>query len=517
MGLHRSRSGLFGVACAVAVLVTSSDAAARCLPVALARDRAPIYQTTDPLVEVGLLTRENAADLQICRIEGEWARVYLMPMFYWMRAGDLSPDPRTERIVRLELPPNGEIPFRQDWCHEAATRPLKTPVFLRGDRDAIVETRILPRWTPLIACGREGAWTDVQFEGRRGWVETRHLLVSTAQRERTRSFEAAVTCRTFFWKARTTRETPMFRWSANGEVEEGTLPPGREIEVAHARGAWLWVGRGGQWWYVSRADVEVLPPVFETSRIADRVEECGGMFQRATAGSEVLLYRSARSDEVVLTVPPGGEFVVFEASDQGRLPAKYLSVSGWVSAEGWAPATDWTSLVDSQIPAGFQPSTLVRVVEAVENVPWNWRVGLLLGPAVSGDLPRPGAIVDFVTGLRLGGAWSLAAGVSGLVSDRVTAVGTDLGVSVRWDLTALSFLDFWLAASVQRLDAEEVGLGLGGRATVTLGLPVVRPYELGFAYTFRGSRVVACTGDRPCGRSDGWFLHAVQAVLSVRL
>lgn len=515
MGLHRSRWGLFGLACAVAL--ASRDGAARCLRVDLARDRAPIYQTTDPLVEVGLLTRENAADLQLCRIEGEWARVYLMPMFYWMRVGDLSPDPKTERIVRLELPPNGEVPFRQDWCHEAATRPLKTPVFLRGDRDVIVETRILPRWTPLIACGREGAWTDVQFEGRRGWVETRHLLMSTAQRERTRGFEAAVTCRTFFWKARTTRETPVFRWSASGEFEEGTLPPGREVEVAHARGPWLWVGHGGQWWHVARAEVEVLPPVFETSRVADRVEECGGMFQRATAGSEVPIYQSARSDEVVLTVPPGGEFVAFEASDSGRVQVRYLSVTGWANPEGWTRETDGTSLVDSQIPAGFQPSTLVSVVDAVENVPWNWRVGLLLGPAVLGDLPGPGAAVDFVTGLRLGGAWSVAGGVSGLLSDRVTAVGTDLGVSVRWDLPGASFLDFWLAASVQRLDEDEVGLGLGGRATVTLGLPVVRPYEFGFAYTFRGSRVVACTGDRPCGGSDGWFLHAVQAVLFVRL
>ncbi len=511
------RSWLRLVVVACAVSGASSGAAARCLPGAIARDRVPFYQTTEPLVEVGLLTRDNAADLQVCRIEGEWARIYLMPMFYWMRRTDLSLDPRTERIVRLELPPNGEVPFRQDWCHEAATRPLKTPVFLRGDQDVIVEARILPRWTPLIACGREGAWTDVQFEGRRGWVETRHLLVSTAQRERTRGFEAAVTCRTFFWKARTTRETPVFRWSAAGEFEEGTLPAGREVEIAHARGPWLWVGHGGQWWYAARGEVEVLPPVFEASRIADGVEKCGGTFRRATARSEVPLYQSARSDEVVLTVPPGSEFVVFEASEGGRVQARYLSVTGWVNPEGWTAGTEGTSLVDSRIPEGFQASTLVAAVEAVEHVPWTWRVGLLLGPAVSGDLPRPGALMDFVTGLRLGGAWSLAAGVSGLVSDRVTAVGTDLGVSVRWDLAGASFLDFWVAASVQRLDADEVGLGLGGRATMTLGLPVVWPYELGFAYSFRGSRVVACTGDRPCAGSDGWFLHAVQAVLSVRL
>ncbi len=517
MGLHRSQSGLFGVACAVAVVATTGDAAARCLPVPLARDGVSIYQTTDLGTEVGILNRGNAADLQICRIEGEWARVYLMPMFYWMRLQDLALDPQTERIVRLDLPPNGEVPFRQDWCHEAATTPLKTPVFLRDDREVIVETRILPRWTPLIACGREGAWTDVQFEGRRGWVETRHLLVSTAQRERTRGFGAAVTCRTFFWKARTEHETPMFRWSVIGEFEEETLPAGREVEIAHASGPWLWVGHGGRWGYVALMDVTVLPPVFESPRIADRVEECGGAFQRAAADSEVPIYQSARSDEVVLTVPPGGEFVVFDAPDERRMPVKYLSVSGWVERSGWTSVSDWTSLVDSHIPAGFQPSTLVTVVEAVENVPWNWRVGLLLGPAVSGDLPRPGAAVDFVTGLRLGGLWSVAGGVSGLVSDRVTAVGTDLGVSVRWDLPGSSFFDLWLAASVQRLDADEVGLGLGGRATVTLGLPVVRPYELGFAYTFRGNRVVACTGDRPCGGSGGWFLHAVQAVLSVRL
>ncbi len=490
---------------------------ARCFPVPLARDGVPIYQTTDPLVEVGVLTRATATDLQLCRIEGEWARVYLMPMFYWVRLEDIAPDPRTERIVRLELPPNGEVPSPHDWCHEAVTTGLRTPVFFRDDRDVVVEAQVLPRWTPLIACGREGAWTDVQFKGRRGFAETRHLLVSSAQRERTRGFDAAVTCRTFYWKARTEHETPMYRWSPTGELEERRLPPGRELEVNHASGPWLWVGHGGEWGYVARAEVALSPQVFESSRIADRPEECGGMFQRGTAGAEVPLFQSARSDEVLLAIPPGAEFIVYEQAEEGRRAARYLAVAGWVPEEGWTPSSGWTSHVDARVPEGFQPDTLVSLVEAVEHVPWDWRVGLLLGPAVSGDLPRPGALVDVVAGLRLGGSWIFAAGVSGLVSDRVNAAASDLGASVRWEWSSASYLDLWLAASVQRIDADEVGLGVGGRVTLTLGVPLVRPYEVGLAYTFRGSRVVACTGDRPCEGSGGWFLHAVQAVLSVRL
>lgn len=504
-------AGLFGTC------TSSSEAVARCLPAALANDLVPFYQSTDPPLEVGLLTRETAADLQVCRIEGEWARIYLMPMFYWMRLSDLVLDAHTERIVRLDLPPNGEIPSREDWCHEAVTTPLKTPIFLRGHHDVIMEARIVPRWTPLLACVREGAWSDVQFEGRRGWVETRHLLVSTSQRERTRGFDGMVVCRAFFWKARTIRETPVFRWSALGDLEEGTLPAGREIEIAYARGPYLWVGHGGQWWYVEQAQVEVLSSIFDTGRVADRAEECGGEFRMAAAESDVPVFQSARSDEVILTVPAGRDFIVFEGSDAGRVPVRYLSVSGWVGPEGWSPRGDWTSLVDSRVPSGFQPSTLVSVVEAVERVPWRWRVGLLLGPAASGDLPSPGAIMDFVTAMSLGGVWSFGGGVSGLISDQVRAVGTSLGLSVRWDLPKETFLDLWLAASVQRIDADEVGLGLGARATVTLGLPLARPYEFGLAYTFFGHLVVTCTGGQPCPGSDGWFLHGIQAMFSVRL
>lgn len=505
------------IAVSVSVLLSAGHAAARCLPVPLARDHVPIFQSTDPAIEVGILTRDNAADLLLCRIEGEWARVYLMPMFYWMRRSDLAPDPRTERIVRMEVPPNGEIPYRQDWCHEATTLPLRTPIFLRGDHDVIVETRILPRWTPLIACGQVGAWTDIQFEGRRGYVETRHILVSTAQRERTRGFEPSFACRVFFWKARTIQETPVFRWSATGDLEEGTLPPDREIEIGHARGPWLWSGYGGQWWYVAISDVAVLPQLFETTRIADREPECGGFFRRATAVSDVPMYQSALSEEVVITVPQGGEFVVFQEAESGRFRARYLSVTGWVDEQGWNATSEETSLVALRIPDGFQASTLVSVVQKVEEVPWHWRMGLLLGPAASGNLPRPGALVDFVTALRLGSVGSLAAGISGLVSDGVTAVGSDLGVSMRLDLSGASFLDLWMAASVQRIEAEEVGLGIGGRISMTLGLPIQRPYDFGLAYSFRGNWVPLCTGQRPCAGSDGWFLHAVQIVLGVRL
>jgi len=485
--------------------------------VPLAADRAPIYQTIDPVVEAGILTRENAGDLQLCRIEGDWARVYLMPMFYWMRLRDLRPDPRTERIVRLELPPNGETPSAQNWCHEAVTVPLKTPVFIRGDQDTIIETRILPRWTPLLACGREGAWSDVQFEGRAAWVETRHLLVSTAQRERLRAFERAITCRSFFWRAKTEQEVPAYRWSAAGEFEEDRIPPGRELDIAYARGRWLWVGFGGAWWYVASEDVRVLPPVFESSRVVDREDECRGTIRRAIASSDVPLYQSAVSDEVVLVVPAGSEFLLHEATESGRTQARYLSVTGWVGPDGYTAEQNAEPLAGAIQPDGFQASTLVSVVEHVEDVPWNWRVALSLGPAVSASLPRPGVALDALLGLRIAEAWSLQAGVGGLVSDRVTAVGSDLGGSFRWNLSRSSFLDVLLAASVARIEASEVGLGVGGRATLAFGTFLVRPYELGLGYTFRGHAVVACTGPRSCEGSNGWFLHAVQLMLSVRL
>lgn len=501
----------------LALMALSIEAQGKCLPVRLSVEKAPIFEAADEAAEVGILSNETAGDLQICRIEGEWARVYLMPVYYWMRLKDLLLDERTRRIVSLELPPNGETPVKPEMCYEAATVPLRTPLFLADDRGVIADARILPRWTPLLACKVSGPWTEVVFEGREGFVETRNLVVSTAQRERSRGFDHAFACTVFYWKVRTTSKASVFRWSATGELEEETIPQDREVEVAHARGLWLWVGYGGKWGYVGLADVDVLPQVYERTRVADAPEDCGPRFKRAMARQEVRLYQSAQSSETVVSISPGHEFIVFERSEAGRFLASYLSYGGWVEVGGWESETGWTSPVEAEIPRGFQAATLVSAVDVQESLPWDWRFLVMVGPAASSRLKRLAGAADFAVSLRASDHTFFAFGISGLVSEDVAAFGPDFGPMFRVSIKNSAFFDVWLAGSVQRLDAGEVGLGLGGRAVLSLSMPLTRPYEVGLSYSCRGSWLAACSGPRPCLGANFWLIHAVQLSISARL
>lgn len=492
-------------------------ALARCFPATLAVERAIIYQTIEPLVEAGVVTPETSKDLEVCRIEGDWARVSLPPVYYWMRLQDLKMTEEVDRLVRLDLPPNGEALTSEDWCYEAVTISPRTPVFIRDQRDVVVEARVLPRFTPLLACGRKGPWEDVQFEGLPGWAEARHLMVSTAPRDRNLGFGKEVLCRLFYWKAKTTRETKAYRWNEDGSLREWPIPSGVELRISRLNGPWLWVSYDGEWGYVGLEEVEVLPELFEETIIREREEECGGSFVRATAIEGVPVFQSAKSDSVIAVIPKGVAFPVFEGVEDGRRPIKYLGVNGWVEEGGWRPESGDLPLVEKVIPQGFQAETLVAMVEVSEDVPYNFRLGLMAGPVVSSDLPRPGAILDFNVALRLTEPLAMTAGVSGLLSDQVSMVGPDIGISGRLDLSRRSYIDLRVATSLHHIDADQKFLGVGGLAGFVVGIPVSRPYELGFGYTFLAEYKALKPKEGVCWGSNGIFLHSFQISLSLGL
>ncbi|MBM4395327.1 MAG: hypothetical protein FJ087_06510 [Deltaproteobacteria bacterium] len=506
-----ARAAVLAIAAVIVLTAAPSPARAQqCFPCSILGRSAMLYEEKDDSRTTGIVRRQDAGDVAVCGLQGEWARVKIGYTYYWMKTEDIRLKPTDQEVLSLSLPPNVARPEAIEWCNEAVVSIPAAELYVAGQGgsggagEEVVNALTLRQGTLLLACSHDGDWVTVQHGESAGRMERSSLVISTADRPRGVGFTRKRVCKTFLWTGRVEGDQPLIRWDHNRVVRIATLPAGVEVQVSERQADWYWVRFAGEWGYLPAAGVRLVPGTREGFDPFRAVETCPGTFRKAVAGVKRDVLSSPGASEVVSTVPAGAEVFVVQ-QDRAWAQVLHLGRTGWIESAGLKVLPGEEALARDFDPYPADDSLLAPGLRGYRRDKVSGVVRLGVGMAASPQLEGVAATLDAGIGVGLATGTDLVASFYGIEADDLLAGGPELGVEqVVAPLGRTVVLAARASVGPHWFGGTRHAMTLGWGVWAGIDAALSRTAGIGVGYGFRGEHRMRCNSD-PCPEEHAWF------------
>lgn len=501
-----------------------------CLPAEIANRDALYYFAREEQSIAGVVYRSDDDDLRICRFAGEWSRIRLDFDYYWIKTGDLRISPEVKEVVALGLPSSKHYDSTEEQCREAMVSAPFTVLFHGQDGRADSAVK-LDRGTLLLVCSEEAGWAEVQYRETAGFVEVSQLRISTSVRPRGVGFETRKVCRKFVWSGRTLRKTPMLRRTPGGKVVQvHMIPEQMLVSVSDAEEDWYWVNSWGDWGYVRKSHLELMPSVETTTAHYAPTTQCVESYRVGLAkGANLPLLTAPGGSTSSIVIPEGSQYVFWPQSSAARTDsaaskkrwwkAQYLGKTGWVPTDRIVSRSRGRPMwVDYEPQPADETLFVTGGLAGRRSDGSRWSFRAAMGPMYSDSMELTGVGLEAGAFLKVRRFLELYGGVLSANSSGPLVAGPEIGL----DFIPYAHPDggfalrlggrigcYWFGGTGR-------GLLFGGsvNAGVTSGLSDI--FAMGLGYSLHLFRTLMCP-EGSCPGGPVALLHGFGLTLDVHL